>query len=74
MSCIDGESASSASVKINNNHHDVHIAVSPKPQHGDIRIKKVQQTGDGTLITPADGDNYRVEVYNMDFVRVVGYK
>ena len=67
----DGESTSSASVKVNNNHHDVHIINGPKPQYGTLRIKKYSKQGDGTLITPADGDNYRVEVYNMDFVRVV---
>ncbi len=67
----DGEETSSASVDVSNNHHDVHIINGIKTQYGSLHITKYSKQADGTLITPADGDRYRIEVYNMDVTRVI---
>ena len=67
----DAQESSSATVQVQGDAHNVSIINALKSSYGKLEITKFIKQANGTLIRPADGDHYTVEIYNMTTMRRV---
>lgn len=60
----NGLETNNASIRLLDNAHTVSVINSSEATLGRLEIKKLIKNGDGTLIVPADGDEYVVRITN----------
>ena len=67
----DAQESSTATVEVGRDAHNVSIINAQRSSYGKLEITKFIKQANGTLIRPADGDQYVVEIYNMTTMRRV---